>query len=93
MKKTIRNSLIITIIYFILSEVIFSMGGLPDIGVLNPIEDLLILPAMLGFGYGYGGGLEAAIPALILTFLMVWVFLLLVLTIFSSIKKNQVKPS
>ena len=74
MKKAKRNSLIITITYFSISAIIFSMGGLPDIVILRELETIIMLPAVIGFGFGFGGGTIIGLLAMIIIFLIVWLF-------------------
>lgn len=74
MKKAKRSALIITIIYFSISGIIFSMGGLPDIVILKQLEPILIFPALISFGVGFGGGATIGILATIIAFIIAWVF-------------------
>jgi len=91
MKKAKRNSLIITIIYFLLSAITFCSGGLPNVGFLKAIENIIGLPALIVFGIGFGGGESAGIFAGVLTFLTIWGIFWLLLTIFDRIIKKTNK--
>ena len=81
--KALLISLGLTIGYVLFAILVFRFGASDSI-----IGMFVALPVIIIWGYGYGGGNEAALPIAIILFLIMWVSFFVLTTIVLAIIKS-----